>query len=455
MVRRSRALVAIALVSVLAGCASVREGAGRLWPFGGRDDAERKAAEDGRVSILAIDQQLTADQTLAGTTVSIPEARAITAWPTGGGDLTNATGNIEAAASGVAWRRSVGAGGGARRPITATPVGGEGRLFLLDADGMVRAVRAADGSALWSKPVRAAERRRNRDSEAFGGGLALDGATLFAATGFGELIAFEAATGREIWRARTPSPLHAAPVAGAGRVFVVTNDSELYGFDASNGQEIWSFQAIAEPARMLASPNPALLNDVIVAPFASGEIVALLAANGRRLWGDALTRAGGLNSLSAINDIAGRPVISGGTVFAVSQSGVIAAVDLRSGNRLWARNLASVQTPLLAGEQIYVVTVDSELVALERSTGAVRWVSQLRRFENPDNRRDRVSWTGPLMANGKLVLAASTGEIAIVDPQTGTTERTLNGGAPFFIPPVAMDGAIYLLSANAQLVALR
>jgi outer membrane protein assembly factor BamB len=102
-----------------------------------------------------------------------------------------------------------------------------------------------------------------------------------------------------------------------------------------------------------------------------------------------------------------------------------------------------------------VVTVDSELVALERSTGAVRWVSQLRRFENPNNRRDRVSWTGPLMANGKLVLAASTGEIAIVDPQTGTTERTLNGGAAFFIPPVAMDGAIYLLGANAQLVALR
>ena len=95
------------------------------------------------------------------------------------------------------------------------------------------------------------------------------------------------------------------------------------------------------------------------------------AANGRRLWADSLSRAGRVTSLSAINDIAGRPVIDGGVVYAASHSGVLAAIDLRTGQRIWARAFASTQTPWVAGDVLYAVSVDGELAAFDRATGNV------------------------------------------------------------------------------------
>jgi outer membrane protein assembly factor BamB len=287
-----------------------------------------------------------------------------------------------------------------------------------------------------------------------GGGLAADAGVVFAVTGFGDAIAFDT-NGVELWRTRAEAPFHAAPTVADGRLYAVTNDSELVVFDARSGDVLWTHQAIAEPARILAASSPAVDGETIVAPFASGELVALLAANGRRLWVDALSRAGRLTSLSAINDIAGRPAIDGGTLFAASHSGVIAAIDMRSGQRLWARSFASTQTPWVAGQQIYAVTVDGELACLDRSTGNAYWVTQLRRFEDEEDREGRIAWTGPILAGGRLVLASSEGEVIAVNPETGEITASRDVGGPVFIPPIAAQGTIYIVTDEARLIALR
>jgi outer membrane protein assembly factor BamB len=192
----------------------------------------------------------------------------------------------------------------------------------------------------------------------------------------------------------------------------------------------------------------------VVAPFASGEVVALLAANGRRLWTDSLSRSGRLTSLSEINDIAGRPAVANGVVYAASHSGVLAAIDMRTGQRVWARAYASTQTPWVAGDVVYAVTVDGELTALDRETGGVLWLRQLRRFKDEHDRKGRVAWTGPIMVGGKLILANSEGEVVSVAPETGRVERTRDVGSPVFIPPIASGGKIYVVTDEAKLIIL-
>ena len=195
--------------------------------------------------------------------------------------------------------------------------------------------------------------------------------------------------------------------------------------------------------------------DLVVAPFPSGEIVALNGGNGNRLWSDALTRAGQMTSLASINDIAGRPVIANGLIIAVSQSGMIAAIDQRSGQRVWVRPLASIQTPLVAGEYVFAVSVDSELVCIKRDTGEIRWVVQLERFENAKKKKGRVVWSGPLMVGGKLVLASSEGKVSEIDPGTGAVARSIKIGESVTVPPVAANQTVYLFNENADLIALR
>ena len=105
-----------------------------------------------------------------------------------------------------------------------------------------------------------------------------------------------------------------------------------------------------------------------------------LAVNGAVAWGDQLVKTGRLSSIATMNNIAGQPVIDRGRVFAASHSGRMVSLDLRTGERVWERDLASLQSPWVAGDFVYMVTVEAEVVCLSRNDGRIRWVQPLPRF---------------------------------------------------------------------------
>jgi outer membrane protein assembly factor BamB len=448
---RNKRLGSIAALAAAAATLSACSTIGNM--FGG-DDARptNTAPQDGRISILAFEQQLSPDPALASRTIVTPPAVPVGEWPQPGGTADNSPPH----ASGTAvleraWRANLGAGSTNRVQVAAPPVIADGRLYFLDAAQRVQAIGARDGSRAWNASVRGDSRDRN----ARGGGLAVSGGRVFVTTGHGDLVALDGGTGAEIWRVSAGAPFHSAPTVAGGRVYAITNDSELMAFDAGSGAVQWTYQAIAETARILSAPSVAIDGETVVAPFASGEVVAFLTANGRRLWADSLSRGSSLTSLSAINDIAGRPVIDNGVAFAVSHSGLIAAIDVRSGQRIWSRGFASTQTPWIAGDVLYAVSVDGELAAFDRATGGIYWVSQLRRYRNEDNREGRLSWTGPIMVGGRLVLANSVGDVVGVSPQSGEVIARANVGDPVFVPPIAANDQIYVVTNKAQLHVLR
>lgn len=456
------AVLVTAFVAMAAGsgCASVRDRVAGLWPFGGEESGERSSDPD-RISVLALEQKLELDPALASATIVVPPAQALADWPSGGGVPSNAPQNVEAAGPlEVVWRRGFGSDTGGRRAITAPVIVSGGRIFVLDGSGRLHAVDPASGRQIWSADTlagagRTGLLRRRGEAPPSGGGLGAGDGRVYAATGLGDVVAYNAADGSEIWRAGLGAPVHASPLVASGRVFVASNDSELYALAADTGVVQWTQSAIAEPARMLASPGPALVGDTLVAPFASGEIMALVAANGRRLWGEALTRAGTLTSLSTINDIAGRPAVAGGVVYAGSQSGVFAAIDLRTGTRLWDKPIASIQMPWVAGDYVFVVSTSAELVAMDRRTGGVKWTRQLPRWERESARKGLISWTGPVMAGGRLVLASSHGEALILRPEDGEVLATRQLGGGVQVAAAVAGGTVYFYTQDAQLVALR
>ena len=450
---RTKRLASFASLAAAAFALSACQTVGNM--FGGGDDtpsAANAAPQDGRISILAFEQQLAPDPALAGRAIVTPPAVPVGEWTQPGGTADNSPPHSSGAAVlERAWRANLGAGSNNRVQLAAPPVIADGRLYFLDAAQRVHAIGARDGERAWNASVRG----ENGDRNARGGGLAVSGGRVFVTTGHGELVALDGSSGAEVWRVAAGAPFHSAPTVAGGRVYAITNDSELMAFDAGNGEVQWTFQAIAETARILSAPSVAIDGETVVAPFASGEVVAFLTANGRRLWADSLSRTSSLTSLSAINDIAGRPVIDNGVAFAVRHSGLIAAIDVRSGQRIWSRGFASTQTPWIAGDVLYAVSVDGELAAFDRTSGAVYWVSQLRRYRNENSREGRLSWTGPIMVGGRLVLANSVGDVIGVSPQNGEVIARADVGDPVFVPPIAANDQIYVVTNKAQLHVLR
>ena len=175
-----------------------------------------------------------------------------------------------------------------------------------------------------------------------------------------------------------------SPAIMGNRAFVTSTNNEFYAIDIETGEIVWNDQAIAESARVLSSPSPAVTRDILAVPYSSGELIAYLPANGRRLWADTLTTIGRYTPLSAINDIAGRPSIQDGVVYAASHSGVLAAIDARSGARIWAPTFGSRLGPVIGGDFLFIVGTGGKVVCFNKIDGKVVWVRELPEFRNAD-----------------------------------------------------------------------
>ena len=208
----------------------------------------------------------------------------------------------------------------------------------------------------------------------------------------------------------------ARPSVADGTLYVTSQDNQIYSLKMTDGTTNWSNAASLEIAGVFGSASPAIGQGTIVAGFSSGELNAYRYENGRLVWQDALSRTSMSTGVSSLSDIDANPVIDGGQVFAVGQGGRMVALELNSGQRLWELNIAGIATPWVAGDWVYVVTDDAKLIALSRANGKIRWINQLPHYQKEKSKRGQISYVGPVLAGGRLIVAGSNGVLVNVDP---------------------------------------
>jgi len=406
-----------------------------------------------RISVLTLEQQLEADPRIAGLQVILPAPYVNANWAQPGGFPDNVLHHLDAPdAIAEVWSADAGAGSSGDGRLTAPPIAADGRVYVLDAEGGVRAFDAESGTRLWAVDLTP----EDADSEeGFGGGIAFDAGALFVATGFGTVVALDASSGEEFWTYNGRTPFRAAPSAVGGRVFAISFDNQITALAQATGEVLWTHQGIQETAGILGSPSAAVSGDTLIVPYSSGELFALRVENGQEIWNDTLTRTLSNTALANISDIAGRPVIDRDRVFAISHAGRMVSIDIRTGERVWTRSLSGVQTPWVAGDFIFLVTTSAEVLALSRRDGRIRWVTQMPRFTDPDDREGSISWSGPVLVGDRLLLASSTGEARAVSPYNGETLGEIDIPRGTFISPTVANKTVYILTDAAELLAFR
>jgi outer membrane protein assembly factor BamB len=424
-----------------------------------------------RIEVMTEDTSLKPDPSLAKTPVILPPPYVNKEWPEPGGYAANAMYHLDAGGPlRTLWQTDTGKGSDDDSRLTATPVVADGRIFVLDAKAHVFAFNASDGKPLWDKLL-APESPDNSDfwngfglfgsdmdidpSKGFGGGTAYDDGKLFVSTGFGDVFAIDAATGKQLWKADLQVPIVNAPVANGGRVFVSSEDNHFVALAQSDGRVLWDHQGISESAGILTSTSAAVAGDTVIVPYTSGELYAIRIDSGTPEWNDMLTKSGNVTALSELDDIAGRPVIDRDMVFAISHSGLMAAINLNTGDRIWTRDIGGIQTPWAAGDYLYVLTTEGQVLCLQRKDGLVKWIHQLPRWESPKDREDPIVWSGPMLVSDRLILVSSNGKAISLSPYTGDLLGRIDIPDGTYIAPIVANGTLYLLTNGAKLVAMR
>lgn len=437
-------LAGLAALLLLSGCGVLPD-----WLGAGETDPPLPGQ---RVSILALDRGLAPDPAIADLQVRLPQPYLNESWPQAGGTSAHAMQHLQLGEKlKTVWRSDIGKGSGDDRRILSQPVVVNGTVYTLDARSVVSAFDSASGRRLWDVDL---EIEAEEDGY-FGGGLAYEDGRLFVTTGFAMIFALDARTGEILWQQRVAGPMRAAPAVSGGRVFVTTLDSRTFALAADNGRRLWDHTGIQEIAGLLGGASPAVAGSVVIVPYSSGELYALLVDNGRQLWGDSLTAANRFDPLANLAQIRGMPVIDRGLVLAIGHAGRMVAIDVRRGARAWERQIGGVQMPWPAGDFIFVLTNDSQVICLTRRSGRVRWVRALPRFEDPEDLEDPINWFGPVLAGDRLIVAASTGEAVSISPYTGDVMGYMDlPGAPA-VAPVVANSTLYFLTEDAKLVAVR
>jgi outer membrane protein assembly factor BamB len=238
-------------------------------------------------------------------------------------------------------------------------------------------------------------------------------------------------------------------------VFVVTTDNQLFALAQDDGRQLWDYTGIAQDAGLLGSSTPAVAGGVVVAAFSSGELVAFGVDGGRTLWSDSLAGVARGDAVATLADIRGLPVIDRGRVIAVSNSGTLTAINLERGGRLWNASIGSSQTPWVAGDFIYILSNNDEVVCLTRDEGRVRWIQSLPQFQNEKDREDPIAWAGPVLMGDRLVVTSSAGDAISLSPYTGEALGRIQLPSSAHLPPIVANNTMYLLSDNGELTAFR
>jgi outer membrane protein assembly factor BamB len=406
-----------------------------------------------RISVLLFDPSLKPDPTLANEGVALTRPYANSDWPQVGGGPAHAMEHV--ALSDVprrVWSTGIGEGSDDQHKLLAQPVIAAGKIFTLDSMAEARAYRVSDGRRVWRAELLPTQ---ESGGGTMGGGVAYDNGRIYITTGFSDVVALDAESGKEIWRRRVSGPSRSAPTVSDGRVFVTTVESRTHALAADDGRQLWTHDGTSGISGILGGASPAVAEGIVVVAYSSGEIFGLRADSGRQVWSEFLPLPSRTSQVSDLADIRASPVIYQGTVFAISNAGRMAALNLRTGARQWEQRIGSIQPPWVDGDNLFLVTSDAEIACLNRRDGRVRWVRALPRWENEAKKRDPISWTGPVLAGDRLILAGSQSVAVAVSPYTGDLMGQVEMPDPISIPPAIADKTAFFLTDDADLVALR
>jgi outer membrane protein assembly factor BamB len=437
-----RVLLALAMIGLLGGCSVFGKGKKPVTPTIGQ-----------RIAVLSTETEIEADPALAGIPVTLPAAATNAEWSQPGGNAAKSMGHLALGnALGQAWRVSIGQGSTNKGQLAAAPIFAEGKIFTMDTRAVVRAISAENGATLWETQLRG---QADGNQILFGGGVSYANGRLYATNGAGNAAAIDAKTGGIAWTVRPGGPLRGSPTIANDNVYVITQDNQLFALNPANGATRWTGSGAVEIAGVLGAAAPAAAQGTVVAGFSSGELTAYRYENGQVVWQDALARTSVSTTVTSLSDIDADPVIDGGRVYAVGQGGRMVAIELITGQRVWEINVAGISTPWVAGDWVFVVTDDAKLLCIQRTTGHLRWISQLPRWRDAKDKKGEISYVGPVLAGGRLIVANSLGQLLNVAPATGAVQSTVDTKMPVSLSPIVANNTLYILHDGGYLTAWR
>ncbi len=324
-----------------------------------------------------------------------------------------------------------------------TPVLDAGFVYAANAKGELTKLNADNGKQEW----------RVETTEPISGGVGFGGGLVLVGTSRGDVLAYDV-SGKFIWKSHISSEVLSAPRYFEGKVIARSGDNHIYGLDAADGVRKWVYTRKVPALSLRSSAGIAVDSGAVYAGFSGGKMIALNAESGQLLWEATVATPKGVTEIERISDITSLPVVVGPVVYAVAYQGRIAAVDRRSGQVLWNREISSYTGMTASDNKLYVSHTLGSFYALDDTAGKTLWRQGdllNRRLTTPLVVKDFVT-VGDLegyvhfinLENGQFAARIQVGDKAVMS--------LIAGNAPSQLIAATRNGSLYAVSIEGSAV---
>ena len=407
-----------------------------------------------RISIIENTNKL--EKKIDKQLVSVPDATYQYNWLQLAGNASHVMNNLSGSNNmQQIWQANFGKGESKRNLLLSQPIIVGEYVYAQDVEGTVSAFELRNGNNIWKKKIKPLNKNFS-DNGLNGVGIATDGEKIFALTGFGSIVAFDALDGSQLWRIESNSPLRIAPNVCGNKLIIQTLDNKLLILSTSDGSEIHRYNTSAEDTVLAGGATPACStkHGIIVAGFSNGYIEAFNADIGYPLWNAGIINTKRGHSTTNINAIKASPIIDDEIVYAIGNNDMMIAIDYKSGQTIWSQEIGSTNTPWVAGNYLYVLTNTNTLVALDKYTGKIMFSTDLLDEYTLQERTD-IYLSGPIMVNSKLLISASNGIVYVLSALDGTIEHTIDIKDNIPYAPISANDTVIFATSDANIIAYR
>lgn len=408
-----------------------------------------------RISVIREDKNLQPDYVSGQVKIKLPKSYVNSTWSQSGNTSSHVSGHLKAGGNlDEIWKTSFGEGSSKRNVLVSAPVSAGNFVFAIDAEAIVSAYRLDNGEKIWQKRLKPSNKEA-RAASILGAGVAVYGDRIFATTGFGKVFALEMASGNIIWEQNLKAPIRIAPTVNEDLVIAQTLDNGIYALNIHSGEILWKDKLEAENTTMIGGAAPAYspANDLVVAAFSNGQLQAYKASTGTPLWSEWLASGISTESLADITAVKANPIIDDGKVFAVGYNAPLIAIDIRTGVKLWQKEIAATSQPWVAGKFLFVLTNDGDLAAIDKQNGKIVWTAIIP-YANGDERIG-IFTSGPLLANDALLVTSSNGKLFSVSPYNGRIMGIADIAEGVETAPIMVDETLILTTKDAEMTAYK
>jgi len=376
--------------------------------------------------------------------ISLTEPKTNSSWKMSGLNLQNFVGNIYLPGIGNNFlKKKIGKDKFSISRVMSSPLVFNDNIIFADDTGTIFSINQR-GKINWKKNIYKKIYKKIYKHLSF----SIYKDKIYIADNIGFIYVISSGSGKLIWLKNYEVPIKSNIKIFDNKIFVINQDNRLLCLDIEKGSKIWDVRSISS---FIKSQNFLALaiskEGDLITLNSSGDLLKVKANNGQVYW--SLNTTSPTAALDNVFFKSSEIVISDNDII-FSASSLIFSINLSNGYLNWQIDIGTKNTPIIDGNNIFLISDNGYYVNLDRNSGKIIWSTNILKILKKKKQMTQI--TGFIMGSGKIYATTLNGYLIVCSAVSGNIEYFKKIGNQITAAPIISDGSLYILTENSRIL---